>query len=235
MLTGGALAVCGDAIAQSTSSLEEPYDKTRAASFAIFDMGYRAGQHVLFPLIVTQCHGQYLAPLTPLLKATEGTGHDASYYLAAMEQTLASQLGIVPFLYYPVFFTLTALINGLTAEQGWDRARENFIPLMKRNLLFWIPVQFVQFGFIDESLQIPFLSVCGLAWTFILSINAGSTRNYETNDDVDPVKDLSNVIEREEFEQIGKGVVAVVKEDIDVVKVELKERIVTEDENLVMS
>ena len=49
---------------------------------------------------------------------------------------------------------------------------------MKRNLLFWIPVQFVQFGYIQEDLQIPFLSMCGLAWTFILSVAAGSAKNY---------------------------------------------------------
>ena len=49
---------------------------------------------------------------------------------------------------------------------------------MKRNLLFWIPVQFVQFGYIQEDLQIPFLSMCGLAWTFILSVAAGSAKSY---------------------------------------------------------
>lgn len=49
---------------------------------------------------------------------------------------------------------------------------------MERNLLFWIPVQFIQFGFVQEDLQIPFLCVCGLGWTFILSIMAGSTKEY---------------------------------------------------------
>lgn len=39
-------------------------------------------------------------------------------------------------------------------------------------------VQFIQFGFIQEDLQIPFLCICGLGWTFILSIMAGSTKEY---------------------------------------------------------
>lgn len=43
-------------------------------------------------------------------------------------------------------------------------------------------VQFVQFAFIQEDLQIPFLSICGLAWTFILSANAGSTKSYVSED-----------------------------------------------------
>ena len=136
MLTGGILATSGDAIAQSTNE-DEDYDVPRASSFAIFDMAYRALQHASFPLIVTACQGQYAQGL--LHSVGIHVGH--TDYLAAIEQTLASQLGIVPFLYYPVFFTLTGFLQGLTQEQSLQRAQENFLPLMKRNLLFWIPVQ----------------------------------------------------------------------------------------------
>ena len=109
----------------------------------------------------------------------------SDYYGGVVEQTLASQLGIVPFLYYPVFFSLTAFIQGLGAHGAIERAKENFFPLMKRNLLFWIPVQFVQFGFIEENLQIPFLSVAGLCWTFILSVSAGSATSYNKSNVAD--------------------------------------------------
>lgn len=181
MATGGVLAVAGDAIAQSRDK-DEKYDKRRAFSFMCFDMCYRALQHGSFPIIVQQCQGQYIGGLIASAGlASSLQSHVPINYMAAMEQTLASQLGIVPFLYYPVFFSLTGIVQGLNTDQSIERAKENFIPLMKRNLLFWIPVQFVQFGFIEEGLQIPFLSVCGLAWTFILSIAAGSTKNY--NDD----------------------------------------------------
>merc|ERR1739848_218617 len=121
--------------------------------------------------IVAYCHGQMLGSL-PILDTLD------SSQLAAMEQTLASQLGIVPFLYYPAFFTISGAIQGLSASAAWSRALENFVPLMKRNLLFWIPVQFIQFGYIQEDLQIPFLSCAGLAWTFILSAYAGSAKTY---------------------------------------------------------
>jgi len=158
MVTGATLAVCGDAIAQSQVAGAE-YDKRRAASFAAFDMCYRALQHFAFPIIVANCQGQYFGS-------------------AAMEQALASQLGIVPFLYYPAFFALTGAIQGLSLEGAWNRAKDTFVPLMKRNLLFWIPVQYVQFAYIQEDLQIPFLSVAGLAWTFIISLYAGSAKSY---------------------------------------------------------
>jgi len=177
MMTGATLAVCGDAFAQSKDANVD-YDKRRAASFAVFDMAYRALQHFSFPIIVAYCHGQILGSL-PIPEAFD------SSQLAAMEQTLASQLGIVPFLYYPAFFTISGAIQGLSASAAWSRAQENFVPLMKRNLLFWIPVQFIQFGYIQEDLQIPFLSCAGLAWTFILSAYAGSAKSYSPEKDLE--------------------------------------------------
>lgn len=184
MATGAVLAVAGDAIAQSRDP-EEEYDTRRAASFMVFDMAYRALQHNAFPVIVELCRGQFflgaVGLIPPLAKlVSDATNGDPSYF-AAMEQTLASQLGVVPFMYYPVFFALTGAVQGLTTEEAILRAKETFVPLMKRNLFFWVPVQFVQFGFVEEGLQIPFLSVCGLVWTFILSVMAGSTKSYKTS------------------------------------------------------
>ena len=188
MATGGALATAGDAIAQS-QEVDKPYDRPRALSFMVFDMSYRALQHAAFPIIVHACQGQYLGSISPVIPTD---------YAAAMEQTLASQLGIVPFLYYPVFFSLTAFLQGLSAEGAIERAKEKFLPLMKRNLLFWIPVQFVQFGFIDENLQIPFLSVAGLCWTFILSVAAGSVSNYNNKPVIINQSTSRNICQQEE-------------------------------------
>jgi hypothetical protein len=204
MITGATLAVCGDAIAQSRDK-EAEYDTRRASSFAVFDMAYRALQHYSFPIIVAACHGQYLGSLD--------VNHmfEASQW-AAMERTLASQLGIVPFLYYPAFFALTGAVQGLTVSGAVARAQENFIPLMKRNLLFWIPVQFVQFGYIQEDLQIPFLSVCGLAWTFILSAAAGSTKNYTPQKEMEDATVLNL-----QQQQQGEDVVDLSSSDEDMV------------------
>lgn len=180
MITGATLAVCGDAIAQRKAN-NESYDTTRAASFAVFDMAYRALQHFSFPILVEQCRGQYLGSLSTLFLASFLTKPEIQHAAASLEQTLGSQLLIVPFLYYPAFFTLTGVMQGLDGSGIVQRARDNFIPLMQRNLLFWIPVQFVQFGFVPTDLQIPFLSCAGLAWTFILSVAAGSAKQYNAS------------------------------------------------------
>ena len=44
-------------------------------------------------------------------------------------------------------------------------------------------MQFIQFGFIEESLQIPFLAVCGLVWTFIISLFAGNAKKSYSEED----------------------------------------------------
>lgn len=201
MLTGATLATAGDAIAQSKTS--EDYNIRRATSFASFDMVYRAVQHFSFPAIVSQCQGQYLGsliasiPVLAHLATGLGWDHPDQYY-SAIEQTLASQLGIVPFFYYPVFYTVTAFVQGLDSEAAVERAKDTFIPLMKRNLLFWIPVQFIQFAFVDESLQIPFLSLCGLCWTFIISTFAGNANAKQPKIEV---KTEANEISRSFFSQ----------------------------------
>ena len=82
-------------------------------------------------------------------------------------------------IYYPVFYATTGLVQGLTVEETLTRAKETFIPLMKRNLMFWIPTQFAVFGFVEENLQIPLLIVCGLIWTIILSLSAGNATEEE--------------------------------------------------------
>lgn len=216
MITGGTLAVAGDAIAQSQAK-DEDYSKRRAFSFMAFDMCYRALQHVSFPVIVQQCQGQYIGgaiasiPLLASFFNNLGLDNPTPYY-GAMEQTLASQLGIVPFLYYPVFYVLTAFVQGLTTEEAVNRAKETFIPLMKRNLLFWIPVQFVQFGYIEESLQIPFLAVCGLAWTIIISLYAGNAKKSNSNTE-DLELENANHIKMEDIEEIEKVIIRTVSKE----------------------
>jgi len=230
MLTGGFLATMGDAIAQSREP--EEYDTRRAASFAAFDMAYRALQHNVFPMIVDLCKGQFflgaIATIPPLAKFVS-THMDPNYF-AAMEQTLASQLGVVPFLYYPVFFALTGAVQGLSVQGAIERAKENFLPLMERNLIFWIPVQFVQFSFIQEDLQIPFLCICGLGWTFILSIMAGSTKEYSycvtgmedeciLPEELFPIEEMVHEIEdmEHEIEEAVKGLAHEIEHDIEMV------------------
>jgi hypothetical protein len=212
MLTGATLATAGDAIAQSKTG--EDYNVRRATSFASFDMAYRAVQHFSFPAIVSQCQGQYvgnlIASIPVLAHSVTGLGleHPDQYY-SAIEQTLASQLGIVPFFYYPVFYIVTAFVQGLDSEAAVERAKDTFIPLMKRNLLFWIPVQFIQFAFVDENLQIPFLSLCGLSWTFIISTFAGNAKQTKIENKTETNELRSNFLSQKDVNYIERKIIQV--------------------------
>jgi protein Mpv17 len=168
--TGASLAVLGDAEAQRRES--DGYDLRRAVSFAAFDSCYRMFQHAAFPTIVGVCTGKFLGGiLSALPSLTLGTNFNL--FLAAMERTLMYQLGVIPLFYYPVFFTFTGFIQGLTLKETFQRAKLNFLPCWKRNLMFWVPIQLIMFGLIDEQWQIPFVCVMGMIWSTILSVTAG--------------------------------------------------------------
>lgn len=172
MATGVVLAIIGDAIAQLREPT--PYDVKRATAFAAFDAFYRGVQQLTYPLLIAQYKGQHILSLLVSLGLHPTSSSSFGSLMGPLEQTLVSQLVIIPTIYYPMFFTITGMIQGLTMTETIERARDTFPKLMKRNLLFWIPVQFTAFGYIQEDLQIPVLIVCGLLWTIILSASAGA-------------------------------------------------------------
>eukprot|EP00536_Pseudo-nitzschia_multiseries_P000958 jgi/Psemu1/282685/fgenesh1_pg.12_\ len=165
VITGALLAIAGDAAAQASANAG-PYDKRRALSFAVFDSCYRVFQHNMFPAVIRAGKGNVVGALVPFLAPAA----------AAIEQTAMYQFLVVPFIYYPVFFTFTGFIQGLTIPQSIDRFKAQFFKCWRRNLMFWIPTQMVLFGIIAENWQIPFACLAGMLWSTILSSTAGNTQ-----------------------------------------------------------
>ncbi|VEU35763.1 unnamed protein product [Pseudo-nitzschia multistriata] len=199
IITGCLLAIVGDAIAQSNTP--EEYNTLRAGAFVAFDGVWRTVQQVTYGPIIQTCNGQFSLGLLgslPFLHDKLQT-EDTTFLLGAIEQTLVSQLVLIPLLYYPIFYSVTGFVQSLTIEQTIQRAKDTFITLMKRNLLFWIPVQFGAFYFVEENLQIPVLTACGLLWTVILSVSAGSV---STSSEEEGVLDGATVEEK----MISEGV-----------------------------
>jgi protein Mpv17 len=171
--TGVVLAVVGDGIAQKATS--DRYDVKRALSFCAFDGAYRSVQHYVYPYMIATCHGQVLG------QVLAGDPTTNTHLAASIEQALVSQLVIIPTLYYPFFFAVTGAVQGLSPQETLERAKTTFVPLMTRNLVFWIPVQFGVFLTIpDQATQIPVLIGFGLIWTVILSVLAGSAKPAST-------------------------------------------------------
>lgn len=170
VLTGASLAVIGDYLAQLKEGLSSKggqYNIPRAASFAAFDSCYRMFQHVAIPQIVKYGQGNLFYAMFKMLPMV------SLPFCTAMERTFLYQFVLIPFFYYPVFFTFTGFMQGLSLEDTVNRAKTTFLPCWKRNLLFWIPTQMVMFGLISENWQIPFVCVMGILWSMILSVVAG--------------------------------------------------------------
>jgi len=174
VMTGASLAAFGDYLAQLKDMREtnKEYNVPRALSFAAFDSCYRMFQHAAIPFIVMMGQGHVIRKL--LLSVPLVTMKESSLaFTAALERTLLYQFVLIPFFYYPIFFTFTGLMQGLNLKETFQRAKQSFLPCWKRNLIFWIPTQMVMFGLISENWQIPFVCVMGILWSMILSVVAG--------------------------------------------------------------
>ena len=167
------LAIVGDGLAQQRGSTAFTYDVKRGVSFVMFDALYRgAFQHAAFPWIIELCAGKAVLSAMPSLTPS---------LAAAIECTAFNQLCVVPIVYYPLFFAITGIVQGLSLKDSFERAQEQFVPLMLRNWLFWIPAQFVQFNFLPIEWQVPYTCAMGLAWNVILSAIAGSAASQNTD------------------------------------------------------
>ncbi len=81
----------------------------------------------------------------------------------------------------------------------------------------------MQFGFIEESLQIPFLAVCGLVWTFIISLFAGNAKkSYSNDDDSENLDSKTSAIIFEDVKEIEKIIVLNSKKETSI-EIEEKE------------
>ena len=169
-MTGASLAVIGDFLAQKRE--KKGYDKIRAASFACFDACYRMFQSISIPLVSKYGQGKVLHALFSMI----GRGTNSLPFATAMERTLLYQFGIIPFVYYPVFFAFTGMMQGLNLKETFVRAKTSFLPCWTRNLMFWIPAQLIMFGLIEDKWVIPYSCVMGIMWSTILSVTAGKAQ-----------------------------------------------------------
>mmetsp|Transcript_1035 Transcript_1035/g.2189 ORF Transcript_1035/g.2189 Transcript_1035/m.2189 type:complete len:128 (+) Transcript_1035:149-532(+) len=96
-----------------------------------------------------------------------------------------------------------------------------FGSLMQRNLLFWIPAQFVQFRWIPTPLQIPFVSVCGVFWTFVLSVLAGSAVKASKTKTAAAVGESTTCVlpEDQDYEIVDEREFEVVSKEFDEMKI----------------
>ena len=148
-LTAAAVAVAGDALAQNLDPSQMEYSMRRGQGFALFGASYTGCfQHCLFG---------WLNELTP------------AGLLGAVEATAFNQLIIVPMLYLPLFLCVSGFVTGQSRSNIVDNARARYLPILRRNWSFWLPVQCAIFALLAPELFVPAMCLCSLCWNVMLS------------------------------------------------------------------
>ncbi len=165
--TAALIAATGDALAQFDGHPEN-YDVARGATFALFGATYTgAFQHALFGWLGSICTGAALA----------GPWFPPGRWLAAAECTLLNQFVVIPLLYLPLFLLLSGVTRGMGLRSIVAEARRKYVPLLRWNWAFWLPVQCAFFALVPDDLLVPFTCVAGLLWSRVLSTLVYATQH----------------------------------------------------------
>jgi len=166
--TAATLALAGDAMAQRRAKRPR-YDLRRAISLVVVEATYRGlMQQRIFAWIIATFQGAALQHVAAPFTQT------SLPMLAAVERVLFNQFIVSPLVFYPLYFSLTGLLQGLSVNQTWRRARKNFRTIFGCNLCFWLPVQLVQFALVPSRYKVPYVCLAALLWNMILSALSGS-------------------------------------------------------------
>lgn len=97
----------------------------------------------------------------------------------ATAKLAVNQLLMIPTVYMPLVFAVTGSLAKLDLDASIDRAKNMYIPLLKRNYFYWLPVQFFQFLVVPADYQILFVSCASVVWTVILSSLASDQQKQQ--------------------------------------------------------
>ncbi|KAJ8600898.1 hypothetical protein CTAYLR_007000 [Chrysophaeum taylorii] len=155
VVAGAKNSVC-DAVVQLCEQ-KQRFDFRRNATFAVFGVGWvGAGQYWLFNRI-------YPWVLPGLASRRPGS-------VAAV--TLVDNLGHIPFVYLPVFYTVREVAHGNYGEflsvalGSW---RHNFAEDVGLQAAIFVPAQVFNFAVNPPHLRVPFLVGVGVVWVSLLS------------------------------------------------------------------
>ena len=78
-----------------------------------------------------------------------------------------------PLVYFPVFYSMKAFVEGKPASTAWDKyrteIRDSCVALWK----IWVPAQAINFAFVPRHMRIPFVAAVSFGWTVVLSVMQG--------------------------------------------------------------
>lgn len=160
VITTGVKTSAADIFAQKFVEKKEDFDWTRHSIFCLFGFGYLGGfQFWLY----NRKFVQWCGPITELV------GHKG----VAPVKTLMDQCIHHPFVYFPVFYSMKAMVEGGSLSEAFHKYRTELFDNMTALWTIWIPAQLVNFAFVPRHLRIPYVAGVSFLWTVVLSVMQG--------------------------------------------------------------
>jgi len=160
-ITTGFKTTAADAFAQLVVEKKEKIDWKRNAMFTTFGFFYLGGfQYYLYNV-------QFTAWCATITKYAGHVG-------AAPVKTFIDQFLHHPMMYFPVFYSLKATVEGRPYVTGPDSAmaryRAECFDCWKACWSLWVPCTLFNFTFVPRHLRIPFVAATSFVWTITLSL-----------------------------------------------------------------
>jgi len=151
---GATASFVGDGIAQTfTGDEHTPYDVRRGLAFTAYGA-----------CVVGACNHYLFLALER--RFSEGKGRS----LKIMLQKVGITQGIVvPFIYYPMFYSLVGTIRGYSANSVAAQIRREHMQIQLVNWSLSIPTTMIMFTFVPLRFQVAFSGVNMIAFSSVLS------------------------------------------------------------------
>jgi protein Mpv17 len=160
VITSGLKTSAADFFAQKVIEGKKEMDWTRHAVFCTFGFAYLGGfQYYLYNVKFTQ----WCAPITARF------GHKA----VAPIKVFIDQGIHHPFLYFPVFFSMKAIVSGQPLSTAVEKYKTEIWDSVKALWGVWVPLQLINFAFVPRHMRIPAVAGISFGWTVILSVMQG--------------------------------------------------------------
>lgn len=157
VVSTGLKTSAADIFAQKVVENRKDIDWTRHAVFCLFGFGYLgAFQYYLYNIKFTQWCG----PLTKKF------GHK----MTSPIKVLIDQGLHHPFVYFPVFFSMKAVVSGKPLSTAVEKYRTEIWDSVKAMWGVWVPAQIINFAFVPRHLRLPYVAAVSFGWTIILSV-----------------------------------------------------------------
>lgn len=160
VMTTGLKTSAADFFAQKVVEGRDEMDWTRHAVFCTFGFAYLgAFQYWLYNVKFTQWCG----PLT------QRFGHKG----VAPVKVFIDQAIHHPFVYFPTFFSMKALVSGQPLSSAVTKYKTEIWDSLKALWGVWVPAQLFNFAIVPRHLRIPTVAAVSFGWCVILSVMQG--------------------------------------------------------------